>query len=308
MRPDRRISNAEIGITRNQYEGKAVKEALGLLPMDGAIHSDDTVTIVPNWVKNEHPSTGTVVGPETLRELIRFVKDKNPRRIVVACGSGSEETPVIMEQVGYKTIIDEEGVEFVDLNHGPFVTIELDNEIVPYTEVNKLYDETDFLISFGQVKVHQEATVTLGIKNVALSWPPAEIHGFPKVQKGIHQDLHAFIVSMAQRFTIDLTVLSTDKAMIGLGPSGGYAVDSDLIIVGTDPVATDVVGARLLGFLPQAVHYLFELIRRGYGEGDLRNVKIHGIELQEAEKVFSLAAYGQEMMIDKMQIAPVQQH
>ncbi len=307
MKLKRRIQTPEIAITQNEYEGKALQEGLNLLPIDSAIKPNDTVTITPNWVKGEMPETGTVVGQETLRELIKFTKGKNPKRLVVACGSGGEETLAVMEKVGYKEIIDSEGVEFVDLNHGPFTTISLDSEKVPETEVNTLYNETDFLISFSQIKVHQEATVTLGIKNIALSWPPAEIHGFPKKDRGIHTDLHEFISAMARKFTIDLTILSSDKGMIGLGPSGGKPVDAGVIISGTDPVSADVAGARLLGFLPQAVHYLFNLIGRGYGEGDLNKVNFYGLPLDEAEKMFSQAGYGKEMVVDDGQLAPMQQ-
>ncbi len=306
MNSIRRIKSPQIAITCNEYEGKALLEALHLLPLDSAIKTEDTVTITPNWVKAEMPETGTVVGQETLRELIRFVKEKNPKRIVVACGSGSEETPNIMEKVGYKEIIDSEDVEFVDLNHGPFTDIELESEKVPKTKINTLYHETDFLISFTQVKVHQEATVSLGIKNIALSWPPAEIHGFPKKNRGIHTDLHEFISAMARKFPIDLTILSSDKGMIGIGPSGGVPVDADLIIAGTDPVSVDVVGARFLGFLPQGVHYLFDLIGRGYGQGDLNQVGFSGIPLNEAENIFTKAAYGKEMAVDKEEVAPLQ--
>jgi len=38
----------------------------------------------------------------------------------------------------------------------------------------------------------------LGIKNIALSWPPAQIHGSPKKNLGIHDQLHEFICAMAK--------------------------------------------------------------------------------------------------------------
>lgn len=44
--------------------------------------------------------------------------------------------------------------------------------------------------------------------------------------------------------------------MIGTGPLGGHVVETGLVIASTDALAADVVGARLLGFQPQAVRHL----------------------------------------------------
>jgi uncharacterized protein (DUF362 family) len=288
-----------VAITRNPLEGDAIREALDLLPLADAITPSDTVVITPNWVDPKAPSTGTVVGPESLRQLLRWVKARRPRRLVVACGSAHGDTPAIMDKTGYGRVLAEEGAEFVDLNHGPFVVVELEHDLVPRTPLNQLVLEHDLLISFTQVKHHREATVSCGIKNVALSWPPTEFHGTPKMELGIHRDLHGFITAMAKALPIDVAVLSTDKAMVGTGPSQGIAVDGDFVIAGTDPVATDVVGARLLGFLPQAVHYLFRLAVEGVGQGDLQLVRLLGVPLPEAEAEFTAKAYGKSFTLDK---------
>jgi uncharacterized protein (DUF362 family) len=295
----RRESKSIVAITQNPDEGKAIREALALLKFGGQIKPTDTVVITPNWVKNAPPQSGTVVGPHSLRELIRWLRGHDPKNIVVACGSGSEETPQVMKKAGYEGIIQEEGVEFVDLNHGPFMEIQLQTPPpLDRIQVNALLESTDVLISYSQIKVHEEATVTLGIKNIALSWPPAEIHGFPKKNLGIHDQLHEFITAMAKRIPIDLTILSSDKGMVGRGPSGGKPVDADLVIAGTDPVATDVIGSRLLGFRPQAVRYLFNLVQAGLGEGEVANMELEGIPLHQAELLFSQAAYGTSVAVD----------
>ncbi|MDD3174687.1 MAG: DUF362 domain-containing protein, partial [Herbinix sp.] len=117
---------------------------------------------------------------------------------------------------------------------------------------------------------------------------------------GIHKDLHGFIAAMAKKLPIDLAIISADKTMIGTGPSDGIAVDTKgLIIASTDPVAADTIGARLLGFLPQAIQYLYTLYNCNIGEADLKNMIIRGLPIEEAEKIFSMAAYGREIILDK---------
>jgi uncharacterized protein (DUF362 family) len=306
MKTQRKVMEPIVAITGGEgYEGDHLQAALDLLPVDQIIKREDVVVITPNWVNSDSPETGTVVGPKTLRRLIQIVKAHNPRRIVVAAGSGSMETPEVMKDVGFDRIINEEQVEFIDLNYGPYIDLPLNNAKPSSTKINQILQQLTVLISFAQLKTHSEATATMAIKSIALGWPPAEEHGHPKKNTGIHSDLHSFIAAMAEKIPIDLSIISTDKAMIGMGPSGGKPVAAGMIIAGTDPVSVDTTGARMLGYLPQAVHYLYTLIKRGVGEGDLRKVQFKGIPLAEAERMFSMAAYGIPLILDEKEIMSI---
>jgi uncharacterized protein (DUF362 family) len=297
---ERRIKQPMVSITQSESEQESINKALDLLPVKDIIHKGDKVVITPNWVSANPPSSGVIVGPETLRELIQYVKKFQPKELIVATGSGGGETRMIFEKYGYDKVIEDEKVTFVDLNYGPYTELELEQGVISKTKINKLVEELDVLISFAQLKQHEEATISAAVKNIALGWPPAQIHGFPKKNLGIHEDLHGFIAAMAKKIPIDLSVISADKVMIGTGPSNGVAVDTKgLIIASTDPVAADTIGARLLGFKPQAIHYLYTLSRDKFGETDPQKMVMKGLSLEEAEKSFSMAAYGQEIVLDK---------
>jgi uncharacterized protein (DUF362 family) len=288
-----------IGVGKNRDEKRALRDALTFLPMDNFIKNNHCVTITANLVNMNPPKKGVIIGQETLGELIRIVKEYNPRKIVVAAGSGGASTVKVLEEYGYDKIIDKEEVEFIDLNSGEFIEIELENDIVKSTKINKLIKETDVLISFTQLKAHEEATMSASIKNMALSWPPADIHGYPKKSLGIHEDLHSFIFSMAKAIPIDLSIVSLSPAMIGTGPTKGVPIRSDVVMAGLDAVAVDTICARLLGFRPQAINYLFRLIKAGIGQGNLDNIDVKGMNLIELEKYFSKEAYGKEFSIDE---------
>lgn len=299
MREKRRVQDSIVSIARSKTEQASINEALELLPMKDIIHPGDRVVITPNWVNANPPATATTVGQESLRTLIRCIRTYQPKDIIIATGSG-EDTEKVFHQIGYDKVIEEEQVRFIDLNFGPFTEIDLEHSVVPKTKINQIFDETDVLISFTQLKQHEEATMSASIKNIAIGWPPAEIHGFPKKNLGIHEDLHGFIAAMAKKLPIDLAVISADKVMIGTGPNHGKAVDTQgLVIASTDPVAVDTIGARLLGFLPQAIRYLYELSRCKLGEANPENMIFKGLSLPEAERIFSNAAYGQDIIIDK---------
>ncbi len=298
----RRNEAAVVGIVDAQQSGNCIEDALRLIDADKMIKSGDRVVITANMVDKKPPSTGTVVHPELLRKIIRYLKQFNPGSITVAAGSGGVTTAQVFEEIGFSRIITEEQVRFVDLNFGPYTEIRLNHDIVTTTKINKLLEDMDIHLSFTPMKMHKEATVSLGIKNVALSWPPGEIHGIPKKKLGIHEALHSFITAMGEAVPIDITILTGMMGMTGTGPSDGKPVDSKLIVAGTDPVAADTVACRLMGFLPQAVQYLFELHRRGIGQADLKKVLLKGIPLAQAEEMYSMAAMGQSIAIDKKHI------
>lgn len=295
----RRWINTKVAITQNNNEAAAIKQAIDLLQITSAINNNDVVVITPNWVKNQKPDSAVVVGPESLKQIIRIVKEKGPKRIVIATGTADGETKDVMDAVGFGKVISEEGVEFIDLNHGPFNRINLNHYIVKSTNINKLLQEVTILISFTQLKYHEEATMSAAIKNIALGWPPAEEHGHPKKNCGIHQELHGFISAMAEQIPIDLSIISASPAMIGTGPSKGIARHTGLVLAGCDAVATDTVAARLLGFRPQGIRYLFECSNKKVGESDIEKISIEGIPLIEAENIFSKAAYGDGLAVDQ---------
>ncbi|MEA4846584.1 MAG: DUF362 domain-containing protein [Clostridiaceae bacterium] len=298
----RRIQEPAVAIVDAAKSGNCINDALNMIDAPKIIVQGACVVITANMVDNKPASTGTVVHPDLLRKLIRYVKQYKPSRIVVAAGSGGAPTQQVFEEIGFNRVIQEEGIEFVDLNYGPYTEIKLNHDVVPSTKINKLCEEMDVHISFTPIKIHKEATVSLGIKNVALSWPPAEIHGMPKKKLGIHESLHNFIAAMGEAIPIDITVLSGMNGMIWTGPSDGKAVSSNLIVAGTDPVAADAVAARMMGFLPQAVHYLFELNRRGLGQADIKKINMKGIPIIQAEEMFSMAALGESIAIDRPKV------
>jgi uncharacterized protein (DUF362 family) len=294
-----RIISPIVGVGKNPDEKIAIREALGFLPSDNLISNNDVVVITSNMVNMNPPEKAVIVGPETLRELIHYFKEKNPKKIVVASGSAGANTVDVLKSFGYDKMLKEEQIDFIDLNSGPYIDLNIGGKVVKQTKINSLLNEATIMVSFTQLKTHEEAVMSASIKNIALSWPPAEIHGYPKKNKGIHEELHDFIFSMAKNIPIDLAVVSLSPAMIGTGPSKGIAIRSDMVIASFDAVACDTIGARLLGFKPQAVGYLYRCIKEKIGIGCIEDIDVKGQKLVDMEKQFSKLAYGKEFSVDE---------
>lgn len=295
-------------ITQNDSIATAIEEALSQIKLRKLI-SGRVVAVKPNetWA-SEEDRTG-VTQPDTLQAVLRHIKQLGPKQLVVTGGAGAGETEDIFRVAGLMDVIEQEDVEFFDHNRPPFQEIIL--EYAPDMDVdgpqksvmvNPRVLEYQTLIALNQLKLHETATVTLALKNIAMSYPAADYYGHPRSrQTHPHQffdDLHSFIAAMAGRFPIDLAITVGHPAMIATGPLGGHAVETGLVIASTDPLAADVVGARLLGFKLQAVRHLWEAERLDLGEADLDKLKFPAMNLDEAIRAFTKAAYGQELTFE----------
>ncbi len=246
-------------ITHNPVIAFAVDEALENVEELESLTNGRLVAIKPNDTWASEHDRSAVTQPDTLRAVIGIVKRCAPRDIVVTGGSGAGDTAAIMKMAGLMDVIEEEGVAFFDHNKPPFVEVSLDYGTDPETAgqqrsviVNPRVLEYETIIALNQLKVHETATVTLAMKNIAMSFPAADYYGHPRSRQyhrhHFFEDMHSFIAAMAKRFPIHLAVTVGHPAMVGAGPIGGHVVETGLVIAGTDAVAADAVGARLLGF------------------------------------------------------------
>jgi uncharacterized protein (DUF362 family) len=299
---------AAVVITRNDSIDEAITEALRHIPLESLIPRN-LVAVKPNetWASADD-KTG-VTQPDTLRAVLRRLKPFGARELVVSGGSGAALTEDVFRIAGLWDVIKEEGLGFFDHNRPPFKEVQL--EYAPALDVagpqrsvmvNPRVLEYETLISLAQLKLHETATVTLSLKNIAMSFPAADYYGHPrstrKHENHFFADMHSFIAAMAKRFPIHLAIIVGHPAMIGTGPLGGHAVETGLVIASTDAVAADVVGAKLLGYGPQAVRHLWEAGRLGLGETDTQKMEFPALSLREAIEAFTVAAYGERLTFE----------
>lgn len=298
----------EVAIARHDEIAQAVEQALAYVDLRPLVQ-DKLVAVKPNETWASATDTSGVTQADTLRSVVRVLKRHGPRRLVVSGGAGAAETEEVFRYAGLMDVIREEGVEFFDHNRPPFVPVELsyaaERDVHGPQQsvmVNPRVLEYDTLVSLAQLKLHETATVTLSLKNIAMSFPAADYYGHPRAtQQHEHQffaDMHSFIAAMARRFPIDLAIIAGHPAMIATGPLGGKAVETGLVVASTDPLAADVVGARLLGFKVQGVRHLWEAARLGVGEVATDRMGFPAMSLADAVKAFTRAAYGEELTFE----------
>ena len=86
---------------------------------------------------------------------------------------------------------------------------------------------------------------------------------------------------------IDLAVLDGTHYWYG---AGALPISMNMILVGRDAVAVETVGATLAGLKIEKMPIIQEFVKRGLGEGDLKNIEIVGTTLESLRKKFKQAA------------------
>jgi uncharacterized protein (DUF362 family) len=296
-------------ITQHDQIEQAIVEALGHLELDSLIR-DKIVAVKPNdtWASAE--DTTAVTQPDTLRAVLRYVKQFSPKELIVTGGSGAGETDEIFKVAGLMAVVQEEGATFFDHNREPFQEVQLtyapDKDVSGPQKsvmVNSRVLTYETLISLSQLKMHSTATVTLALKNIAMSFPAADYYGHPRASQKNHpnhfmEDMHSFIAAMHHRFPSQLAITLGHPAMVASGPIGGYTAETGLVIASRDALAADVVGAKILGFQMQAVRHLWEASRLGPGVADLSQMEFPAMSLQDAIQAFTGKMYGKVLTFE----------
>ncbi|MGD9189712.1 MAG: DUF362 domain-containing protein [Desulfobacteraceae bacterium] len=121
----------------------------------------------------------------------------------------------------------------------------------------------DKVIGLAPVKDHHRSGASLTIKN----W-----YGLLGGRRNIfHQKIHRIIAELAMMIKPTLVILDGTQTMMRNGPTGGALEDLKAtltLIVGTDPVAVDALGATLLGKSARDLPHLHMAQAAGAGTVD----------------------------------------
>ena len=117
---------ATVVITRDRENiDRAIDEALRHLPL-GPLFKSKVVAVKPNETWATADDMTAVTHADTLRAVLRAIKQHEPRSLIVSGGSGAAETADVLRYTGMMDVVREESVEFVDHNCAPFVEVPLE--------------------------------------------------------------------------------------------------------------------------------------------------------------------------------------
>ncbi|MFX1237755.1 MAG: DUF362 domain-containing protein [Promethearchaeota archaeon] len=283
------MNENRIGITKiKQNDVKsAVFHALDLIDAKNIfMNTNLTILLKPNILLAKTPEKAATTHPEVLRSVIEWVKQHNPKRIVVGESSGTFKrgaTEKAFLKSGLAKVCEEESVEWTPFEKTERRTYKIKDPLV-LEEITSsiLLEEADIIINIPKIKTHGQCLLTCTIKNMfgtLILGNKARIHAqFPSKDRFNSALVDIYSVSKPQ-----LTVIDGYYCQEGNGPSAGDVVKMNLIIAGRDPVALDTVVCNVIGFNPNDVRHIIKAEEKGLGK---KEFKIVGESIESVKKSF----------------------
>jgi uncharacterized protein (DUF362 family) len=238
----------------------------------------------------------THTSPEVLEAVILYLKEKGAEVYIMENSTQANLTRLVFTITGYKEVCEKTGVNIIYLDEEDTQTFEFKGKssieedpkgynLITFrlpTTIVKIMENRESLtyINIPKLKTHSMAGVTLSIKN---QW------GFPiHVDRGKdhNYNLHSKLVDLYEMIQPDISIIDGIKGTInGHYPPTAWedklVIPFKILIGGTDPLAVDLVGARIFGLTLEEIPHLKIAYKRGLGEGDLNRIKIIGKDINE---------------------------
>ena len=255
----------------------AVEEAIDLLGgIKVVTEGRNRIMLKPNLVSD---SPNDTTKPEVVKAVARIMQ-KAGKEVLIGEGSAAaypfnvNATEVfrtnkkdildkmqqhVFDALGYSEMAKELNIPLVNLHSGDIVEVPLSaGNVSKSVKISKALTEIDLLCSIPMMKTHQLATVTLAMKNLIGLYPGTVYYS---VRSWLHDraaeagsyGIAYEIIDMNNAVKTGLSIIDASSAMEGNGPSNGTLVDMGLIVAGTSPLATDMVGTMLMGFDPAEI-------------------------------------------------------
>jgi uncharacterized protein (DUF362 family) len=198
----------------------------------------------------------------------------------------------VFDVLGYTEMAKSLNIPLINLHSGDIVEVFLKNGLAARSvKIHNTLTEIDLLCSVPMMKTHVLATVTLAMKNLIGLYPGTEYYS---VRSWLHDraaeagspGVAYEVIDMNNAVRTGLSVIDASMAMEGNGPSGAPLVEMGLIIAGTSPLATDMVGATLMGFELNEIPAIMLAHKTGKLPLALEDIEIRGLKIDQCKRKF----------------------
>jgi uncharacterized protein (DUF362 family) len=225
------------------------------------------------------PDTGATTDPRVIEAAVEWLQDHGFSDITIAESTWERErTDRAFKMVGLPEVAWRRGVALLNLYDDEHVEVDIPDALSLHrVTLPRTLLEADCIVSLPKLKCHSMAYVTLGIKNLMGAVFPDKAL--------MHRDLHERLRDLATVLRSKLTLVD---GLIGSErhETSGSPVKTDAIIAGRDPVATDAVGAMVMGIDPTRVEHLRLCYERGLGECRPAHIEVLGTPLDQVRRPY----------------------
>jgi uncharacterized protein (DUF362 family) len=241
-----------------EYSERLERHLLSGLRLFNLDFRGKSVVLKPNLV-DFLPGVDINTHPLLVIAAVQCFRQFGAASVSVVEGPGHQrDTELILRESGYRSLLDDQRIPFVDLNRDELVNTKLRAN---YTDLGHLWLprtvlKADFVVSMPKVKTHHWSGVTLSLKNLFGVVPGAK-YGWPK--NILHwRGIESSIVDICATVPVHFVIADGIVAMEGNGPLAGASRTLGRIVLSDDPVAADATCARLMGFAPEMIPHIHE--------------------------------------------------
>jgi uncharacterized protein (DUF362 family) len=199
----------------------------------------------------------------------------------------------VFDQLGYSELAKALRIPLLNLHCGEMAKVRVPHGFVfDEVTIHRSLTEIDLLCSVPMMKTHVLAQVTLGMKNLVGVFPGTVYCSVRACMHDLASKVEpsgaaAPVVDMVRANKLGLVVVDASTAMEGEGPTLGTPVNMGLIIAGTNPLATDMVSASLMGFEPEEIPTFTWANRAGLRPARLDEIEVRGEKLDRVRQKFA---------------------
>jgi uncharacterized protein (DUF362 family) len=281
--------DARVAVLRAaSYDGDLEGTLLEGLRKIGADVRGARVLLKPNMVEFDLGASINT-DPRLVVAAVHAFRRMGAASVTVGEGPGHRrDTRYVLEASGLGSVLREAKSPFVDLNVDTASRVPAKSS---YTGLQQFWiphsvRTADVIVSMPKMKTHHWMGVTLSLKN-CFGVLPGRVYGWPK--NALHwAGVGESILDIAGVVRPALAIVDGIVGMEGNGPIDGVSRPTGALVVGNDPVATDVVATRLMGFDPERVPYLVEA-GRFLGQGSWDQIIQEGEDPDQLAQSFAPA-------------------
>lgn len=267
-----------VAIVKGERSVKTVHKAIELIG-DLSYLSGKPLLIKVNLISTRDWRTGATTDPIVVEALIQKLKKIENEIYVVESNATMTNADKAVIATGIRDVCEKYKVPFINLSK---TKDKVEIKLNKYETLRKITLPEIVLkgniVSAAKLKTHTSTKVTLGLKNMFGLIPE-------KYKVKYHfKDIEKVVVDIVSIVKPALTVIDGFVAMEGRGPVNGRPVPMNLIIAGKDPIATDAVAARIMGFDPLEIKHIVMAASRGIGE--INNIEVVGEKIENVMRKF----------------------
>jgi uncharacterized protein (DUF362 family) len=261
---------ALVDTSRISFE-EAIEQALNLIHFDfDKKHAK--VAIKPNLCFYWKHTTGETTDPTLVGAFIDILRKHScaDKIYIVEADASAMRMDHAARMLGYEKLAREKNVELVNLSKETLVSINANDPIAKEITIPKMLTEMDFFVSMPKLKTHGLTGLTCSLKN------QIGCIGVPR-KVVFHKNINRVIALVNQAVKTDLVLVD------GIVALGKTPRKLNLVMAGSDVVATDFVAAKIAGFNPRRIKHISESEKLGVGS---TNVRLVGDDLLPFSKLF----------------------